>query len=90
MKRFYFTDRPYKRGDRFLRIYRMEDGIMKMLCTAEYRPGSTRGALHEAYNALIEHGYIPKKWYSSSRSDWMGEGYFYGSVTEYYSIQEIV
>lgn len=92
MKRFYYTDRRDERsrsGDRTIRIYKIKSGALEMVADCEYRPGSTRGAKSEAFNALMECGEIPKKWYNSSKSERSGAGYFYGPVTQAYSIEEI-
>lgn len=92
MKRFYYTDKKdeqSRKGDRIIRVYKIKNGCLEMVTLCEYRPGSTRGPLSEAFNALMECGEIPKKWYSSSRSPWSGPGYFYGPVTDHYSIQEV-
>lgn len=92
MKRFYYTDKRDERsrkGDRIIRVYKLKAGKMEMVTHCEYRPGCTRGPEAEAFNALMECGEIPKKWYNSSNTGWSGPGYFSGPVTEHYSIQEV-
>lgn len=92
MKRFFYTDRKDERsrnGNRIIRVYKMNGGRLEMVTHCEYRTGSTRGPEAEAFNALMECGEIPKKWYNSSNCAWSGPGYFRGPVTEHYSIQEV-
>lgn len=77
------------RDNRELKIYRMKNNFPVYVGTVYYSTGSTRGAVHEAFNYLMEAGYIPKKYYNSSKCEWMGAGYFYGDVREHYNIVEV-
>jgi len=68
----------------------MKDGVMQFVTERFHRPGcGSYGAEAEAFQALMNCGEIPKKWFSSSASDWCGSGYFDGPVTKHYSIQRI-
>lgn len=87
MKRFYFTERKdcKNKFDRTIRIYEIKNGILSYVTEVEHRPGSgSRGAVSEAFQALLSCGSIPEKY--------RGDGYFYGNgtnVCERYDIQEI-
>jgi hypothetical protein len=72
-----------------LTIYKIKDNTPVYVGAVEYSTGSTRGAVHEAFNYLMEQGYIPKKYYKSSECGWMGAGYFFGEVTKHYNIMEV-
>ena len=77
------------RNNRELTIYEIKKNTPVYIGSVEYSTGSTRGAIHETFNYLMENGYIPKKYYNSSRCDWMGSGYFYGDVRNHYNIVEV-
>ncbi len=77
------------RNNRELTIYKIKNNIPVYIGRVEYSTGSTRGAQHETFNFLMDNGYIPKKYYNSSKCDFMGPGYFYGDVTKNYNIIEI-
>jgi hypothetical protein len=92
MKTFIYKEikHPNKtRNNRELTIYKMNNNAPVYIGTVEFSTGSTRGAIHEAFNYLMNNGYIPKKYYYSSECDWMGAGYFFGDVTKIYRIIEI-
>ena len=92
MKTFIYKETAYRnriRNNRELTIYRIKDNKPIYVGSVEFSTGSTRGAKHEAFNYLMDNGYIPKKYYNSSKSDWCGAGYFYGDVEKYYSIIEV-
>ena len=78
-----------KRFNRELIIYRIKNNKPEYIGYTEFSTGSTRGAQHEAFNYLMDNGYIPKKYYNSSCDPWTGPGYFYGDVTKYYNIMEV-
>ncbi len=71
------------------KIYRIKNNKLHFIGTTEYNTASCRGAVHECFQKLMEIGEIPKKYEKSSICEWRGSGYFYGEVTEKYSIQEI-
>ncbi len=48
------------RDNRELTIYRIKDNTPQYIGTVEFTTGSTRGAKHEAFNFLMDNGYIPK------------------------------
>ena len=87
MKRFYFTERKdcKSKFDRTLRIYAVKDGSLYYVTETTHRPGNgSRGAVSEAFQALLSCGAIPEKY--------RGDGYFYGNGTDVnkkYEIQEI-
>lgn len=95
MRKFYFniyksTPRRYYGGcNEKARIYGIKNGELVFCCQAEWCTSSCRGAQSEVYQALIENGFIPKKWYKSSVCEWRGAGYFAGDVCKVYSIKEI-
>ena len=89
MKTYIFTTRSFKRGHVEGRIYRIENNRPRYVIHFEYVTGCTKGAVSEAFNALMNCGEIPKKWYTSSESPWSGPGYFEGEVRNYYEILEI-
>lgn len=76
-------------NNRELTIYKIKNNIPVYIGTVEYSTGSTRGAQHEVFNYLMDNGHIPKKYYNSSKCDFMGSGYFFGDVTKLYNIIEI-
>ena len=89
MKRYIFTQtRPDKKGNVTGNIFRVKDNDIFYITDFSFRLGSCRGAKHEAFNALMDCGEIPRKWYTSSRSEWSGDGYFYGEVEKHYDIKE--
>ena len=87
MTRFYFTERNDCKNklDRTLRIYQVKNGELVYITETEHRPGQgSRGAVSEAFQALLSLGKIPEKY--------RGDGYFYGNGTDVcdkYNIQEI-
>ena len=92
METFIFKETKYpsrSRNNRELTIYRIKDNTPVYVGICEYSTGSTRGATHEVFNYLMDTGYIPTKYYTSSRSSWSGDGYFYGEVTKHYKILEV-
>lgn len=92
MKHFIFKETRYPnriRNNRELTIYRIKDNVPVYVGSCEYSTGSTRGAVHEAFNYLMDNGYIPKKYYRSSECAWRGAGYFFGEVTKHYNIVEV-
>ena len=92
MKRFIYTETKHQkriRNNRELTIYQIKNNMPKYIGSLEYSTGSTRGAQHETFNFLMDNGYIPKKYYNSSKCDFMGAGYFFGDVTKLYNIIEI-
>lgn len=89
MKTYIFTTRPAKRGYVEGRVYRIKKDKPVYITDFRYNTGSTRGSIHEAFNALMNCGEIPKKWYTSSENSWSGPGYFEGEVRNYYEILEI-
>lgn len=92
MKTFIYKEIAHhnkKRYNRELTIYRIKNNTPIYIGYTEFSTGSTRGAKHECFNYLMENGHIPKKYYNSSCSEWMGAGYFFGEVTKHYNIFEV-
>lgn len=92
MKNFIYVEKKYpnrKRDNRECVVYGLSDNKALYLLTIKYSTAATRGAKSEVFNALMEKGYIPKEYYSSSVSASTGAGYFEGKVTEIYSIEEV-
>lgn len=89
MKTYIFTTRCFKRGHVEGKVYRIENNKPMYITHFEYVTGRTKGAVAEAFNALMNCGEIPKKWYTSSENAWSGPGYFEGEVRKYYEILEI-
>lgn len=95
MKHFYFTkevvkhSKKYGCSDILCRIYEPRKEVPYVIGIVKYNTASTPGATAEVFQKLIELGYIPKKYYNSSKTDWCGAGYFYGKVTEKYGIWEL-
>ena len=92
MKRFYFTEEQHPnrtRNNRTGEIYTIKNGALVWCCDYAYSTGSCRGAQSEVFRALMENGFIPRKWENSSKTDWSGSGYFFGPVTEHYEIKQI-
>ena len=75
--------------NREITIYRIKNNIPVYIGYCEYCSGSTRGAKHEAFNYLMDNGYIPKKYYKSSECGWRGPGYFAGEVEKHYNIMGV-
>lgn len=94
MKRFYYTivksTRRYYGGcNETANIYTIKKGELVFCCSTKWCTASYCGEQSEVYQALIEKGFIPKKWYKSSQNKWRGAGYFAGEVCNHYSIKEI-
>jgi hypothetical protein len=92
MKTFIYKELKFHnrtRNNRELTIYKIEKNTPRYIGTVEFCSGCTRGAIHEAFNYLMNNGYIPKKYYTSSVCSWRGAGYFYGDVTRLYNIIEV-
>lgn len=87
MKRYIFTEKNNK-GRVSGNVFRIKDNNIIWITSFEYSTASCRGGKHEAFNALMDCGEIPRKWYTSSRTEWSGDGYFYGEVTKHYDIVE--
>ena len=88
MKRYIFTEKN-NRGKITGNIFRIKDNDIFFVTSYEASTASRRGGKHDAFNALMDCGEIPKKWYTSSKCAWMGEGYFYGEVEKHYDIKEV-
>lgn len=92
MKTFIYKETAHHnrtRNNRTITVYALKNNRPQYIGTFDYSTGSTRGGQHEVFNFLMDNGYIPKKYYTSSECAWMGAGYFFGKVTEYYNIIEI-
>jgi hypothetical protein len=90
MKRYIFTERN-NRGSISGNIYRIKDNDIHFITDYKASTASRRGGVHDAFNALMDCGEIPRKYEKSSSdygSGWMGSGYFYGEVTKHYDIKE--
>ena len=91
MKNFcFYVRKATKRGmDYTAVIYRIVKNKPEYVGTTSWNTASYRGEVHEVYNALINFGYIPKKYYNSSVNAWRGAGYYAGIVIDKYNIQEL-
>ena len=92
MKTFIYKETKHHnrtKNNRELTIYQIKNNIPIYIGTYEYSAGSTRGGKHEVFNYLMDQQHIPKKYYNSSKCDWMGPGYFSGDVEKYYNIVEV-
>ena len=90
MKRYvYVFDPPKKRGRMNGRVFRVKNDLLVYVTDFSYSTGCCKGATSEVYNALMECGEIPKKWYRSSECEWRGPGYYGGEVCAHYDIQGI-
>lgn len=91
MKNFcFYVRKATKRGmDYTAVIYRIVKNKLEYVGATSWNTASYRGEVHEVYNALMSFGYIPKKYYNSSKSDWCSGGYYNGIVTDKYNIQEL-
>lgn len=79
MKQFYYMEQNppnRKRDNRTGKVYTIRNGKLKYCCDYKYSTGSCRGAISEVFQALMANGYIPKKWETSSKTDWSDSGYF--------------
>lgn len=93
MKRFYYTEQKYpnrKRNNRTGNVYTIRNGKLEYYCNYEYSTASCRGGISEVFQVLMANGFIPKKWETSSKTDWSDSGYFSGEVTKYYEITQII
>ena len=88
MKRYFYTSYN-NRGDVEGTIYKLTNNDLAYVCGYNYSTASCRGSIHEVFNALMDCGEIPKKYYTSSVDDHTGSGYFYGIVRDKYNIKEI-
>ena len=91
MKRYIFTEKN-NRGKITGNIFRIKDNDIFFITRYEASTASRRGGKHDAFNALMDCGEIPRKYEKSSAKagdGWMGEGYFYGEVEKHYDIKEI-
>lgn len=92
MTTFVYKETTYhnaKYFNRELKIYRIKNNKPEYIGLIKFSTSSTRGAQHEAFNYLMDNGYIPKKFYKSSECAWRDAGYFYGEVTKHYNIIEV-
>ncbi len=92
MKTFIYKVTTYPnrtRNNRELTIYRVKENIPIYIGSHFFSIGSSRGDQHEVFNYLMENGYIPKKYYNSSKCSWRGGGYFAGEVENFYRIIEV-
>lgn len=97
MKKFYFIEKrttpmngESKAINREQHIYQLKNSELVYCCRARFSTGSTQGSIAEAFQSLMENGYIPKKYYKSSgNTGACGDGYFYGEVCKYYDIKEL-
>lgn len=92
MKTFIYKETAHhneKRNNRELNIYLLKNNTPQFIDTIYYTTASTQGAKAEILQHLIKLGYIPKKYYYSSVTEWSGAGYYDGEVTEKYKIIEV-
>lgn len=92
MKTFIYKETKHHnrtKNNRECTIYKIKNNRPQYVGTVEYSTASTKGAEAEVFQYLMENGYIPKKYYTSSKCDFMGAGYFFGEVTELYNIIEV-
>lgn len=86
---FSITEQPRKHNNVYATIYRLKHNNPEYIGRFEFSTASMRGYKHEVFNYLMDNGYIPKKYYTSSRCEWRGDGYFFGEVEKFYNIYEI-
>lgn len=95
MKSFVFTQERIKHSKMYgcstmrCTIYKIVKNIPEYIGFVDYNTASTRGAISEVFNKLMDLKYIPKKYYNSSKTDWSSGGYYFGEVCEKYSIREL-
>lgn len=96
MPKFFFSrkvikhSKMYGSSDILCRIFQLKGNNLILLGGVEYNTSSTRGAISEVFNKLIEMKKIPKKCYKFSKSDWQGAGYYCSEVEKAgYYIYEI-
>ena len=70
-------------------IYQAKRGEIVKIGSCSWCTSSYRGETSEVFNALMQLGAIPKKYYKSSVSDWSSGGYFFGVVCDKYDIREL-
>ena len=89
MKKYIFVERN-NRGDISGNVYRVKNNEISFITDYKVSSGSRRGGKHDAFQALMTCGEIPRKWENSSSNlgNWIGSGYFYGEVEKHYSITE--
>ena len=90
MKYYLFTEKN-NRGAISGNVYRVKDNKLHFVTDYKASTACRRGGKHDAFNALMDCGEIPRKYYKSSAdfgAGWMGAGYFYGEVEKHYSIEE--
>ena len=96
MAKFFFSrtvvkhSKKYGSSDILCRIYQLRKNDLLLIGSVEYNTSSTRGAISEVFNKLIELKKIPKKCYNFSKSDWQGAGYYCYEVEKAgYKIYEV-
>lgn len=70
-------------------LFRIHKGKLEKIGACNWCTASYRGEESEVFQALMNLGYIPKKYEKSSVCEWRGAGYFDGVVREKYEINEI-
>ena len=89
MKRYIYVVGKTKRHITYGNIFRVRNNDIEFVTEFSFNRWSMRGEISEVFNALMECGEIPKKYYKSSgKTGACGDGYFYGEVTKHYDIKE--
>ena len=89
MKRYMFVEKYDRKGNVNINVFRIKNNNIQYVTNCEVNTASRRGGKNDAFNALMECGEIPKKYYKSSgNTGACGNGYFYGEVTKHYDIVE--
>lgn len=94
MKHFYYIITNSKRrtnGGKHedVKIYMCKGNKIVHCCDWDWNTSGYKGEKHEVFTALIENGFIPRKWYKSSVCAWRSAGYFAGEVLNHYTIEEL-
>lgn len=94
MKIFYYkkekqTRRTYGGMNVTASIYTAKKGEIAKVGVCHWCTSAYMGEESEVFQALMELGYIPKKYEKSSVCEWRGAGYFAGEVCNHYNIKEL-
>ena len=93
-KHFYFlitSSKPATYGGKkqTAQIYTVKRGQIVHCGATTWKTSTFCGAKSEIFQHLIKTGYIPKKYYKSSESQYCAGGYFQGIACDKYTIEEM-
>ena len=92
MRRFYYVvnRKDGRKYNRQIVIFKHTRNGVEFLCkTRKYSTASTPGEKSEVLQALVENGFLPKKWLKVSETRFSGAGYYCEAVRRAILIAEL-